>query len=558
MHIIITLKNKLLVLLFFINLFSAVGFSQSYPFTLPSEIVATLNIDTTKSEATNNKLLGYNIFDFNTNQEKDFIRRFDPITIRFPHGVWANFYNWETDGYTTYDDTYDHETYDDILAIYAQINYRGGFPGLTTLNNEKKLTNNGAGYDMMWTYNLNYDDNAKTIARLKDSDAKGFDVRDIEFGNEHYWSNQRGTRTSTPQKYVTLAKSLSAALKAEKPSVRVSITLSCEANHASYNQTMVDNKTYFDAISLHRYLGEKPFSAVKTITNSEIITARLDLKKAVDFARSYAPGKPVWLTEWGYDGQLKCQAICALGMADCYLFLLENQDKYERANWFGVNSDLNGFVKVVDYKTFYPLEKTAYGSVYEIIRSVFENSTLLSTAIESPKLTTTAGSINAISARAVVKNGKKYVFAVNLTDKPAKLNLKFNSTIQNVNFVHQAYKFNNITEIKTSSIDAVPLEKINEGNGLITLPALSVNKIEYENKIVSGNFSIQDNFSTIFPNPSKNGLFELNKPHKWEAFSINGLKIAEGNNSCINLSKCTSGTYLIVLNGTNYHKVLIN
>ena len=63
-----------------------------------------------------------------------------------------------------------------------------------------------------------------------------------------------------------------------------------------------------------------------------------------------------------------------------------------------------------DYKVVYPIVKTAYGSVYEIIRSVFENSTLLSEKMESPQLTTSQASVNQISARVVEKGGKKIVF----------------------------------------------------------------------------------------------------------------------------------------------------
>jgi len=209
----------------------------NYPFELPDTVTANFEIQSQEIEMANNKLLGYNIFHFTSTADKDFIRKFDPITIRFPHGVWANFYNWETDGYDTYGDIWDHGSHDDVLEAS---NVKAGFPGLTALNNEKKQSN-GVGYDMIWTYNLNYDDNAKNVARLKDSDAKGFDVCDIEIGNEHFWKTQRSTRTSTPEKYVVLAKSLSDTMKQVKPEVRLSIPISWRTSHADYNTTLVDD-----------------------------------------------------------------------------------------------------------------------------------------------------------------------------------------------------------------------------------------------------------------------------------------------------------------------------
>lgn len=71
---------------------------QSYPFTLPSTVEATVNIDSSKQQTFNNKLLGTNIFGFTTTTEQSLINLNNPITVRFPHGLWANWYDWETDG----------------------------------------------------------------------------------------------------------------------------------------------------------------------------------------------------------------------------------------------------------------------------------------------------------------------------------------------------------------------------------------------------------------------------------------------------------------------------
>ena len=65
-----------------------------------------------------------------------------------------------------------------------------------------------------------------------------------------------------------------------------------------------------------------------------------------------------------------------------------------------------------------------------------------------------------------------------------------------------------INEIRASTIDAEPLVKINEGDGQITLPALSVNKIGFNHQVVSGisNSITVDNNIFLFPNPSSTGI----------------------------------------------------
>lgn len=475
------------------NIFSLVVFAlpllmqaQSYPFELPDTVKATYNIDSSHKEAFNNKIIGYNIFEFSDAKDKDFIRKFDPITIRFPHGVWANFYNWETDGYTRYDDTlYNNDPHTSVIENYIKYNIRGGFLGLTALHNDKKLENSGKGYDILWTYNMNYDSNKKSVARLRDSEAKGFNLFDIEMSNEHFWKNQRSTRTSTPEKFVVLAKSLADTLRKVRPDVRVSIPLSWRTSHADYNSVLADNKEYFDAITVHKYSGGDPdVPGESNKAYSNVLTARLDIAKDVNFARSFAPGKPVWLTEWGVSAGDECQAAAVLGMADSYLYMFENQDVYERANWFSVNGVLNSFVTFSSGRNVkYPLQKTGYGSAYEILRSVFENSTLLGGKMTTNKLTTTLGSTNTVNARAVIKDGTTILFAVNLSNKPVDFIFKFNDTLVSNHFLHESMAFNSLSEDRILDIDVNPLNPVKYDSGTIILPPLSLNKVTFYGEI---------------------------------------------------------------------------
>ena len=87
---------KALVLLPLI-IVSIIGRAQSYPFDLPNNIKATININTTSQKKFNNLLLGTNIHNFTTDSEKAFVNKFNPISVRFPHGVWSNWYDWKRD-----------------------------------------------------------------------------------------------------------------------------------------------------------------------------------------------------------------------------------------------------------------------------------------------------------------------------------------------------------------------------------------------------------------------------------------------------------------------------
>jgi len=460
--------------------------AAEFPFPdLPATLAATFEVTTRKTEEVNNRLLGYNIFHFTKPKEQDLIREFDPIVVRFPHGVWSNFYNWETDGYTRYSDTW-KSGHAKTVEAYIKYNMRCGFPGLAALHKEKKERNGGRGYDMIWTYNLNYDSPQKSVARLKHSQSHGFDMRDIELSNEHFWKGQRSSATSTPEKFLQVAESVSAALKTEKPSLRLSIPISWRRNHAGYNRTIVGDGTHFDAISVHKYTGadeggdptelKQPVeinSAYRTI-----LTARLKIEQDVNFARSFAPGKPVWMTEWGVSSGKTCRAAAALAMADSYLFLFENQNVYDRANWFSVNGLHLSFLIFKEKRQLqYPLRKTAYACVYEIVRGVFENSRMLQGQMHTTELTTDSGSLHAVSARAVTKDGETTVLAVNLTDRPCRFLLKFDDRTYSQPVVHEAMAFKELAEVVILDFEDTPLRPVKNGPGVIVLPPLSVNRI---------------------------------------------------------------------------------
>ncbi|WP_163397410.1 carbohydrate-binding domain-containing protein [Flavobacterium fluviatile] len=571
-----SIKAVIITLLFIAN----PAMAQTYPFTLPNTITASLNVDTTTKEEFRNTLLGYNIEGFSTSLQKDFIRLVDPITIRFPHGVWSNFYQWQTDGYQN--DSYDNKDHEATLAIYVD-RIKGNIGGIASLNKER--TDAGKkGFDMMWTYSINFDDGPSCVARaLKDINL-GLEVKAIELGNEHFWSNQRALRTATEADYLREASAVSVALKAQFPDIKLSIPLGWRRNQGTYNSKIIGNGNYFDAVTIHKYLGADPDVPGESNTAYQsLLTAKLELDSDVKWVRNnYAPGKPIWLTEWGVSAGSDVHGAACLGMADAYLYMADNQDIFERSNWFSFNRVLNSMVVVgSNREPVYPLQKRGYLSVYEIIRGVFKDATLLKGTITSSEtLSTSLGTVNVVNGRMVTKGGNTSAVVVNLGDKPVQFTLNIDNKAYTNTFKHEALTFDNVGYVTPIDFYANPLVLIKEGSGTITLPPLSISKIsdiilnsdlknipgaieaeEYKSGGQGVGFSDTDTMDTLGSGNGKDGVdvgtFNGSKyvgdtqNGEWLKYGVNVIKTAEYNFNFL-YSAVSSGSLVSVdIDGVN-------
>lgn len=496
------LKNKCIIknvfLLYFLCLLNFDVQAQQYPFSTPNNITASLNVETANTEPFNNKIIGYNIEGFNTTLQKDFLELVNPVTIRFPHGVWANFYEWEDDTYQQ--DDYDNGSHQTVLDAYVR-SIRGHIGGIADLNTAKKNRTGGEGYDMMWTYSINFDDGASSVARAQKDIALGLEVKAIELGNEHFWRNQRSNRTATPAMYLAAASEVSSALKAEFPDIKLSIPLGWRRNQEGYNNSIISDGSYFDAVTVHKYLGADPdIPGESNNAYSSLLTAKLELAEDVNWVRdNFAPGKPVWLTEWGVSAGSDVHAGACLGLADVFMFMSENQNIYERANWFSFNRVLNAMVVVgARRQPVYPLQKRGYLSTYEIVQDVFRDATMMAgTVNSSAQLSVSRGSVNAVNARATTKDGETKVIAVNLTDKPVEFELRFDDVVYAGGFSHESLIFDNLGPVEPVDFFSNQLQLVKQGTGSITLPPLSISKISgiYLNstaQLISGSIEAED------------------------------------------------------------------
>ncbi len=478
--------------------------AQEYPFDLPSNMTATIDINTTEQEAFNNLLLGVNTHDLAHSDGQELVRETDPITIRFPHGLFSNWYDWEQDKARLYGGENVTYTRSDGTSRTVEVSYLSsiqtmdshnlyvGIDALNALNNERKAAT-GKGYDMMWTFNMSADgsdfDNGSpvSVARYQDLINRGFEVKAIEMGNENFYAGQRSTIIPNHSDYIARAKSMYAALKALNPDLKLSVPLERKSIPANtgWNTDLTQNGTdYFDAVSVHTYVGADPDDPANgDEAFATALIAREVLRKTIDdYSRVVAPDKPIWLTEWGVKSGGP-NAVSALGMADCYMFMSENQDTYERANWFSVNGKLNSHLvwQSVNGKLVIkePLEKTSYGSTFEIVRSVYENSTLLGSEMTVPTL---EGKVNAVNARAVKKDGKTTIFAINLSNQEVPFTINIDGHRFYGEFEHKAFAFSSMDDEISVPFHTDPLQLVKEGRGGIYLPQYSINTIELKNE----------------------------------------------------------------------------
>ncbi len=77
----------------------------------------------------------------------------------------------------------------------------------------------------------------------------------------------------------------------------------------------------------------------------------------------------------------------------------------------------------------------------------------------------------------------------------------------------------------------------------------NLDKIQFVNTDPTSVVEVNTNEERVYPNPSKNGMFNLDPPNQWVVYSLFGKVVASGNGTAIDLSLQPKGLYLLRLNG---------
>ncbi|MEQ8211387.1 MAG: PEP-CTERM sorting domain-containing protein [Lacipirellulaceae bacterium] len=434
-----------------------------YPYSSVGPQNASLSINSSSQTPFNNRLLGlntnfpenlYGLDGYNDADGQALITGWSPPSLRFPHGVWSNFYDWEVDGRRIYDNYMG--TYYNAVVNVPQLKY--GYDGFKTLHDN-------LGFDVLHTWNINYDSPAKGVARLQDRRADGFDVSRIELGNETFWVNQRSEAVATPELYVGVAQAHSAALKAVDPTIELSVPVSWRTtgHHVPWNAALAADQTYYDAVTLHKYI--RPGDSTAGL--EEVLDARSQMIQTAEATRAQFPGKPIWLSEWSVDAGEN--AISVLGLSDTYLGIIDRPDLFGSAEYFQIH---NHDPLVIYDKSANPKHvKTTRGAAYDILRNVFVDSDLLSGQVTSSEI---IPGLDAASAKAVLKDGDVVVYAVNKSPVSVPFDLSIDNSSYGGTYVHEALQFNNVNDFPTFNLGDSGLTSIPSTPGAISLPPLSI------------------------------------------------------------------------------------
>ncbi len=444
----------------------------SYPFELPAEIEATLVVDTTRSAPINHMLLGLNCnwpeglygkTGYNNPKAQKVIRAFQPTSLRFPHGVWANFYDWESDGRRMTDNY--STPYDSAVKNHADLKY--GFDGFSALHRE-------LGFDVLFTWNVNYDSPEKGVRRLIDRRNKGFDVKWIELGNEIFWKTQRSEAVRDVDRYIAVSRAHAAALREVAPRVLLSVPVHWRNALTDPWNLALREHDYYDAVTLHKHISK----ADDRKGAAEILNVKREMVEAGEDLRQVFPGRPIWVSEWS----VSCgdNALSILGMADTYLGFFEHPDLFLIADYF----QLNASHALIEYDKQADVHRlTSYGAAYDIVRGVFEGSEMYESHIDSTRLD---GGLDAVSAKAVVREGEVTVFAINKTPRHVPLSVTFDGAADTRPVLHRALSFADVNELKSFGLGERVLADFGpdrrSATGAILLPPLSINRIDREHE----------------------------------------------------------------------------
>ncbi len=438
-----------------------------YPFELAEKMDTKLVVRTDVSTPINRMLWGINCswperqyakLGYNHPDAQKLITSFQPSSLRFPHGVWANFYDWESDGRRMTDN---YKTlYDSAVKDHPELKY--GFDGLHKLHQKQ-------GFDVLFTFNVNYDSAEKAVRRLMDLQEKGFAVPRVELGNEIFWKTQRSEAVSTVEKYIAVSKAHAERLKKHQPDLRVSVPIHWRKILTDPWNAAMCKEDYYDAITIHKYVHAKE-SKEGAIS---AFRARSTILEMANTLGTLFPGKPIWLSEWG----VSCgeNAISVLSMADVYLGLMEHPEIFEVASYFQLNSG-DAIIRY-DQKTG-THTRTSVGAAFQVMHDVFLDGELCLSELTSPNL---CDGVDAVSAKAVVKNGKVTVLAINKTLQSIPMTIVIDGRTPASTQSHQALAFDDIDSLKEFAMDEPFTTNVSHHAGDIILPPLSINQIELHN-----------------------------------------------------------------------------
>lgn len=517
--------------------------SYSFPFTVPTNPISSLDIKTNETHSFENDLLSMNShFTWSPYSWKDqaiqdvLDTKFPMANARFPAGTVGNFYDWTTDGF--YNDTW---TFENASRKNAYANgFVFDFPGYA-----QNCANLNASSTLI--FNVIQDDTTKAKQRLQDRVSKLPNVKWIEMGNENYYDGQNYGNVSSIDHYITHTKSLSAALKPGSISTGLAVNIDHD-NYASgsWNDKLA-SESYYDACVMHPYINTNTFMlnafSAKTIFSSYKTTHERIAKYKNAFGN-----KSLLFTEWGIlSGGTPVNFVQTLGVADMFLAIEKGNEKgvvKQAGIHMFYHSDNHNEATLV-YQKNSEIVLTDLGVLYAKLFEVFKNKEVFDASGTSPQL---EEGLSSIHSRAVKDGDSIRVYIVNKLPVSSKFELKLDGSLYSGDFKLETFS-QPIEGVRTAhSLTSNPWVST-KGSGNIDVPAYSISILSIANPVITSlNPDATDINATVYPNPTT-GVVHLTKNASWVLYDSRGILIKKGQSEAIELSELKSGSYIIEYDG---------
>jgi hypothetical protein len=410
-------------------------------------------------------------------------------------------------------------------------------------------------------------DYAAAFVKYMNIDLKA-NIKYWEVGNECYGNWEVGYSINgsivTGKEYGEDFNVFVAAMKAVDPSIKIgavvfSGTSTPELNWSSGVLQQVKNTA--DFLVMHEYYAR--IGTVQDVMNSPSnLTADVTLMKdwVVQYAGKTRDFYPIALTEFNTQNQLN-----STNMANGLLFtqmigeVMKNQIGLS-TSWV---NEWNGGGTIPEVNTHGLITINDPRQATYTPRSTFFPYYFYSKYFGSHILNANSNKGNLKVYASGYKDGELGIVLVNIGATDELVDLNIDATKYNTAYWHEMYaldinsensKFyiNGQTSTTTGGgpvdFEAVPAYQSEyKANSLVKIKPYSSTYIAFVNKsaLATGDFQDVKNSVKVYPNPSKDGLFNLSKTSNWEVYSVLGTKLKSGNSNQIDLSDCAEGAYIL-------------
>ena len=384
-------------------------FNYEFPFSVPTDVNASLRINSTETHKFNNDLLSANthfVFAKKPWSDPDIqqaISAYFPMTnMRFPGGSVGNYYNYKTDNF--------HDTPETPSNLITANNkgFKLDFPGYLDFLKKRNATS---------TYMLNVMLSNTETAKNEylDRHTNGLPLKWVELGNEMYLAeNQKAPYVMDVNSYISHSKNISNAIKKINPSEKITVTVEKDDFEVGgWNDLLSKDQSYYDGTTLHNYISTNTYFHSLYSSYSALTGYKQSMDRLIKYEKLF-PNKPMIISEWGIiDNISEPYFIQVMGLADIFLSMEkanENQKILQAGIHMLYKNDNNESSTLMYFDESQELQLTSVGSMYSKLFEVFQDAQVFDADCDSPLL---EANLNSVYAKMVKKEKQYKIFAVN-------------------------------------------------------------------------------------------------------------------------------------------------